>query len=665
MKLKLLVFLIAIQTARGQEPQLTDIFSTYDGEELIDELNKLSGKLASANPLKADSINNLILGVSTIESYPSGKALLFKNIGGLLSRKGQLDSAIRYYKISASLYNDLRDKNNQLRVLFNISRRFEKLYRYDSAIHYGRLAATYAKEVGDSMLMAVTNKGLGSCFRLNADLDSALLYMNRSLNASQNVDGPYYQHALVGLANIYIAKEDYVTADKYMNRAVRWGMSNSYDDRYTYNSMAVIKTSLNDYDSARFYYKKSLLLSNKVKDIRFSAMIQNNLAQSYLFEGIYDSAEIESRKGLKLAVEADDIGTKAFNLSTLSSAFVKQKMWAEGKEAAQRALVLLDEIGDTEKKIYALDNLSESEFHLGNMARAYEIQKERYEVSQDFLNETKERALSELQTKFETERKEAKISSLSQQASIQALEIQQKNQAIVIGSVIFLLVIGAIYFVYKQGEIKKRQSQTELEQRFLRSQLNPHFISNALVAVQSFMLRNDSKSAALYLTKFSKLMREILENSRREFIPVEEEISMLRNYMDIHQQRLGSFEYSIDLDEAIDPEVDTIPPMFVQPFVENAVEHGIGGIARGGKIDLKFKKEGDFIKVAVKDNGNGLSRNSDSDHQSLSTTIIRERIDLFNKTLKKKIQLVIDNIRNENGEVSGTKVELKVPFSYI
>ncbi len=224
--------------------------------------------------------------------------------------------------------------------------------------------------------------------------------------------------------------------------------------------------------------------------------------------------------------------------------------------------------------------------------------------------------------------------------------------------------MAAIYFIYKQRETKKQQSQTELEQRFLRSQLNPHFISNALVAVQSFMLKNDSESASLYLTKFSKLMREILENSRKEFIPVDEEVSMLKNYLDIHKLRLGSFDYSIDLDENIDPEVDTIPPMFVQPFVENAVEHGISNRSEG-KINLTFKKEAEYISIEINDNGKGLIATKNLDHNSLSSTIIKERMELFNRSLERKIELVIANLKNENGEVNGTKVELKVPFSYI
>ncbi|MFT7033852.1 MAG: tetratricopeptide (TPR) repeat protein [Cyclobacteriaceae bacterium] len=271
--------------------------------------------------------------------------------------------------------------------------------------------------------------------------------------------------------------------------------------------------------------------------------------------------------------------------------------------------------------------------------------------------------LSLAQARFETDLKEKEVTSLSQRAFIQALRIEQKNQAIIIGIVVILLVMVAIYFIYKQQDLKKQQTQTELEQRFLRSQLNPHFISNALVAVQSFMLKNDSASAALYLTKFSKLMREILENSRKEFIPVEEEVNMLRNYLDIQKLRLGTFNFSIEVDENIDFELDIIPPMFVQPFLENAVEHGVFNDSKGGLIDLKFKKDGDYIAIEVKDNGGGLISNKNSDRNSLSSTIIKERMELFNRSLKRKIRLVIQNLKNEEGEVNGTIVELKVPFS--
>jgi sensor histidine kinase YesM len=128
-----------------------------------------------------------------------------------------------------------------------------------------------------------------------------------------------------------------------------------------------------------------------------------------------------------------------------------------------------------------------------------------------------------------------------------------------------------------------------------------------------------------------------------------------------------SFDYTIEVNENIDLETDAIPPMFVQPFVENAIEHGIINAKAQGMIRLKLSKVGEYISIEISDNGGGILQQKQElkEHTSLSTTIIQERMALLNKSLKKKIELVWDNILNERGEVDGTKVELKVPYSYL
>jgi tetratricopeptide (TPR) repeat protein len=384
------------------------------------------------------------------------------------------------------------------------------------------------------------------------------------------------------------------------------------------------------------------------------------------YEGNLDTAIQRFSESIKLmkVKQPNNHWSLGFSYLGLSKAYLKNNELQKALETNDKALI--EYVFQKQKlgfrNVYEIrKDIFERMGDYGQSVNAYKMLQI---YSDSIYREESSQQVNRLQTEYQTEIKEAEIASLSQQASIQALEIQQKNQTIIIGLIAMFFVVVATYFVYKQREAKRKQSQTELEQRFLRSQLNPHFISNALVAVQSFMLKNDSESAALYLTKFSKLMREILENSRKEFIPVEEEISMLRNYLDIHKLRLGSFDFTIEIDENIDPEVDTIPPMFVQPFLENAIEHGIANI-KEGKIELRFKKDGDYISIEVNDNGAGLTQNIRSEHTSLSSTIIQERMDLFNRTLKRKIKLIVDNLKNENGEISGTKVELKVPFSYI
>ena len=117
-------------------------------------------------------------------------------------------------------------------------------------------------------------------------------------------------------------------------------------------------------------------------------------------------------------------------------------------------------------------------------------------------------------------------------------------------------------------------------------------------------------------------------------------------------------------DEEIDPESDSIPPMFVQPFVENAIEHGIADLDKKGFITVSFSKNEEHVEILVTDNGRGLSQKKNADHKSLSSTIIQERMDLFNRSLKRKIQLAVNEIKNQRGEIEGTQVELKVPFDY-
>ncbi|MEO1255234.1 MAG: histidine kinase, partial [Bacteroidota bacterium] len=275
----------------------------------------------------------------------------------------------------------------------------------------------------------------------------------------------------------------------------------------------------------------------------------------------------------------------------------------------------------------------------------------------------RESVIDELSIQYETEKKEAEIKSLSQQAEIQALQIRQRNQAIGIGVALFILIIVILYFLNAQRDAKKQRKQIELEQRFLRSQLNPHFISNALVAVQSSLLEKDIASAENYLTTFSRLMREMLENSRAEQIPIEDEVSMLRDYLEINKKRLKSgFDFFIEVADEIDQEFDTIPPMLIQPFVENAIEHGIAPKDENLVIDISFHKEESGIRVIVKDNGGGLKEAKvDSSKESLSTQIIKERLALFNQSLKEKMSLSIQNWKDEKQGRIGLEVTLKIP----
>ena len=302
----------------------------------------------------------------------------------------------------------------------------------------------------------------------------------------------------------------------------------------------------------------------------------------------------------------------------------------------------------------------------GNMTAALEAHEQFTAVNDSIFSVENATKINELITKYETEKKEAEIVELTQKAEIQSLELRQKNLFLLLigGFTLLTFIIG--YVVYRQRSAVAEAKTIELEQRFLRSQLNPHFIYNALGAIQNFMLKNSAQEAGIYLGKFGKLMRQILENSREEFIPLAEEVKMLENYMQVHQLQMNnSFEYKIEISDELDPEYEAIPPMFIQPFVENAIEHGIVSAKNQGQISIKLTKAEELISISVQDNGAGLSQIKTKEHKSLATTIINERIEAFNKGLKKKIKFEIEEVKGQDGNIIGTQVQLKVPFKYV
>jgi ligand-binding sensor domain-containing protein len=228
--------------------------------------------------------------------------------------------------------------------------------------------------------------------------------------------------------------------------------------------------------------------------------------------------------------------------------------------------------------------------------------------------------------------------------------------------VIFLIILKTL----KQREEEKRQL-LNAEKRSLLSQMNPHFIFNSLNSIQHFIIQNDEVQANNYLTNFSGLIRRILDNSKKNLIPLNEEISTLTLYLSMEKLRFeNEFEYQIIKDKNLDFFETMIPPMLLQPFVENAIWHGLMPLKSKGSLIVSFLAMGDYFQCRIEDNGIGrekssLVKNKKDPHTSLGIQNIKERIDLLNKLNKKKIILTFTDIRKPDGSTGGTCVELVLP----
>ena len=215
------------------------------------------------------------------------------------------------------------------------------------------------------------------------------------------------------------------------------------------------------------------------------------------------------------------------------------------------------------------------------------------------------------------------------------------------------------------------QQINSLRQKVLRSQMNPHFIFNSLNAIQSYVLKNDSEQAVKYLNSFARLIRMILDSSRFDYINLEKEINILEYYLQLQQLRFGDkFIWSLEVDKHIDTDAVLIPAMLAQPFIENAIEHGLQHLEGNGVVKISFKRIKDNIVFEVTDNGIGREaskskkQNRENENDSLSTKIFDERLFTLNKYSGQKITYEIVDLKDDHEHPSGTSVIISLPVIY-
>jgi LytS/YehU family sensor histidine kinase len=220
----------------------------------------------------------------------------------------------------------------------------------------------------------------------------------------------------------------------------------------------------------------------------------------------------------------------------------------------------------------------------------------------------------------------------------------------------------------KKNTIEFQQQATELEMQALRAQMNPHFIFNCLSSINRFILINKTEEASDYLTKFSRLIRMALHNSEKTLITLESELEALRLYLDLERLRFkNAFDYSITFINSIDTNAVYIPPMLIQPFAENAIWHGLMHKKGVGCLEIQMCSEDKALTCVIMDNGIGrdkagtLNSKSAEKNKSMGVEITTSRLALLNKSKNEAAIFNIEDLFDEDGKSSGTKVTLKMP----
>tara|TARA_R110000737_G_scaffold352187_1_gene397177 strand:- start:385 stop:1914 length:1530 start_codon:yes stop_codon:yes gene_type:complete len=374
-----------------------------------------------------------------------------------------------------------------------------------------------------------------------------------------------------------------------------------------------------------------------------------------------------------LSMESDSISAQRINYK-IANAYIAQDKYDEAIPYLEESIKDADVEDDLLVRKDATRKLSEVYKYKGDYTKALETYQE-YVAVVDTLYVRKEQEIARA-ARFNREiaSQQSRISGLEQERELsqskyslalteqQLVEESIKRQNWIIYSLVFgMLLMGlAAYFFYRSNKQQKLANNL-LALKSLRSQMNPHFIFNALNSVNNFIAKSDERSANRYLSDFSTLMRSVLENSDEDFIPLSKELELLELYTKLEHSRFADkFDYTIIVDDNIDIDAFQIPPMLLQPYIENAIWHGLRYRDDKGYLKLEIKqKDKQALEIVISDNGIGRKKSAEIKTQnqkkqkSKGMGNIKKRIEILNDMHKDKVDVVISDLES-NG--TGTKV---------
>ncbi len=433
-------------------------------------------------------------------------------------------------------------------------------------------------------------------------------------------------------------------------------------------------------NAERFY-------SNSI-DVAQQQSVQQEVVQNQRMADYYRSSnqldkEINLRKANLAKVESlpeksvDTLTTQALNFD-IADAYVSQKKYVEAIPYLNKSIEVASEAKDLETEKDALQRLSEVYKNVGDFDNALENY-QKYVDLVDILYEQKEQELEDVaqfnkalalqQNRInilekDRELTENKIEFIEKEQ--QLTEESNRRQRLIIYSLIagLVLLVVTIFLMYKSNRQRKITNNL-LALKSLRTQMNPHFIFNALNSVNSFIAQSDERAANKYLTDFSTLMRAVLENSEKDFIPLSSEIELIGLYLKLEHARFKEkFDYTFEVADDIDTDAFEIPPMLLQPYIENAVWHGLRYKEDKGNLEIKLaKKDQDTLLITIQDDGIGrkkskaLKTQHQLKRQSKGMNNVSSRIAILNDMYQDKLTVQVADLF-ENGE--GTLVTLEL-----
>lgn len=503
----------------------------------------------------------------------------------------------------------------------SLARSLGRLEQFSNALVLSNsLVKAFKTEKDTSQLVIACNLKAENLFDLNR-VDEGLKFCIDSKSTFRKQDSFQLQLLYFKWGAFYIRKKNYEKAYSIYNSITEEKFRNTST---FLNNFAIILLELKRWDEALVLLNKRIDKNLKTYSPYLIDIPHTNIAEIYLAKGNEKKAEEQLNIAYNTKSKYTTFNSRKIVFEGFYKLYLKQNKTTQAKACLDSIFALNDKIFKQKlnEKLTKLDNLAKHEKNLRHKVKV-------------------------IDNKLVTS--------------------ETQKFWIAFAFIISALTLSVFILLLKLRNSKVKNSEIQLEQKLLRSQMTPHFIFNSLSVLQGIILNGEVKKSIFYLSKFSKLLRIILENSREKKVPLKQEIAAIKNYLILQSINLDdSFSYKVVIDKNIDTKNVSIPPMLIQPFVENAIEHAFKGI-KEKQIIINIKNHQNKLICKIEDNGCGFNEKESvptyQSKKSLATTITSERLQMLFKDYKTKGSVTIEGIKTGNQQ--GTLVTLIIPYKTI
>lgn len=563
-------------------------------------------------------------------------------LGQCLSSQNKFSESLTCLKTSVPFLHNLNEWDGEAKAWAWIGGTYANLGNYDSSYFYCSKSLLIRQKMSDHSCVAYAFTYMGHLYEVAGSNDEALNYYRQGFN--------------------------YANAHEVDGYTVDWIYLESVGNIYR---------AMNSLDSSYYYLQHALQNDprNPIKHISF--------AETLLLKNQYDSALQIFLQPIDHFRNENDKWDLMRVLLDIAKVYAGKKQDKEALPYALESLAIAQKAGAKQYILEAYKLLPALYKHLGINDSAYSYLEHYTSLKDSIVNDQFLWKLSNYKRQTDFKNQLDRIALLDRDNRNKEEEL--KRESLLRWILVAFLLIAALsgFMIFKnlalrrkndKLESKRKQAElqqhvTELEMEALRAQMNPHFIFNCLSSINRFILKNETEAASNYLTKFSRLIRMVLSNSKEPFISLEDELEMLRLYLDMERLRFkDAFDYSITFTNSIDVGNVFVPPLLLQPFAENAIWHGLMHKEGHGHLEIELCVDDKILNCIITDDGVGRNKAAEiksryaGKQKSMGLQITSERLALLNKDSDEPTLFNVEDMIDKDGKPAGTRVILKMNY---